>query len=49
LGNSGTVADIDKDQVSQIAAAIYPTHEHRFVAGIGSAQCAAHVGSSEIA
>ncbi len=49
LGNSRTVAHVDEDQVPQIAAAIHPAHEHGFLAGIRSAQRAAHVGSSQIA
>ena len=49
LRNAGAVAHVEKDQVAVVAAAVHPAHQHHVLAGVGGAQCAAHVRSFEIA
>ena len=49
LGDAGAVADVDKNEVAEVAAAVHPSHEDGFLAGVGGAQCAAHVGASQVA
>jgi len=49
LRHAGTVADIHKDEVAQVAAAVHPSHEHGLLAGVGGAQSATAVGALQIA
>jgi hypothetical protein len=49
LHNSGAVANVKKQQIAQIAAARYPTHDDHIAAGILCAQVAAVVRSLQIA
>ena len=46
LGDARAIAHVNEDKIAQIAAAIDPSHEHGFLAGIGGAQRAAHVSTS---
>ena len=43
LGDAAAVAQIEEDNVAEIAAAIDPPHEHNFRAGVGGAQLATHM------
>ena len=49
LGNAAAVTDINKNEVAQVAAAVYPAHEHNFFVCIGGAQCAAGMRPLKIA
>ena len=49
LGHAGAVAQIDEDDLAQVAAAVDPSHEHNFFAGIGEPKSSAHMSSSEVA
>ena len=46
LGDAAAVAQIDEDDVAEIAAAVDPSHEDSFLARVGEAQSPAHVSSS---
>ncbi len=45
LGDAGAVAQINEDDVAEVAAAVDPSHEDGFLAGIGGAERATHVSS----
>ena len=45
LGNAAAVAQIDEDDLAEIAAAVHPSHEDSFFARVGEAQSPAHVSS----
>jgi hypothetical protein len=49
LRNARTVADVNKNKVAKIAAAVHPSHEHSSLAGIGSAKSATAVGALQVA
>ena len=49
LSNSRAIPNVDKNQISQIAPAVHPAHEHSFLFCIRCAQCAAHVSPPQIA
>ena len=49
LGNAGAVAEIDEEKIAVIAAAVDPSHEYCFFAGVRGAESAAHVSASKIA
>ena len=49
LRHARAVADVDEDQVAEVAAAVDPSHEHGFLAGVGSAELSASVRTSKIA
>jgi hypothetical protein len=49
LRDAGAVAYIHKNEIAEVAAAVYPSHQDRFLAGIGGAQRAAHVSTSQVA
>ena len=48
LGGAGAVAEIDEDQVAEIAAAVDPAHEHHLFACIVSTKLSAHVRAPKI-
>ena len=48
LGDAGAVAQIEKDEVAEIAAAVDPAHEDDFGAGVGGAQRAAHMSTLQV-
>ena len=48
LRDAGAVAQIDKDKVAEIAAAVDPSHENDVGAGIGGAEGATHMSAFEI-
>ena len=48
LGDSGAVAQIDENQLAQIAAAMHPAHQHDVFIGVGCAQIAAVVGAFQV-
>jgi len=41
LGDAGAVAEVEKDEVAVIAAAVHPAHQNHLLAGVGGAQFAA--------
>jgi hypothetical protein len=47
LGDAAAVAQIEKDQVAVVAAAVDPAHEDDVLAGVSGAKIAAHVGAFE--
>jgi len=47
LGNAAAIADVEKDEVAVVAAAIDPAHEDDVLAGVGGAKIAAHMGAFE--
>jgi O-acetylhomoserine/O-acetylserine sulfhydrylase-like pyridoxal-dependent enzyme len=49
LGHAGAVAQVDEDDLAEIAAAVDPSHEHNFFARIGEPKSSAHMSSSEVA
>ena len=49
LGDAGAVAQVDEDEVAEIAAAVHPSHENGFFARVGCAQCAAGMSSPQVA
>ena len=49
LGDAGAVAQVDEDDLAEVAAAVDPSHEDGFLAGVGGAERPAHVSSSEVA
>ena len=48
LGDAAAVAQVEEDEVAEIAAAVDPSHENDFGAGIGGAEGAAHMSAFEI-
>jgi hypothetical protein len=46
LRDAGAVAQIDKNELAEIAAAVHPSHQDDFLARIGKAQRPAHMSSS---
>jgi hypothetical protein len=49
LGYAGAVAEIEKDKIAVVAAAVDPAHEDDLLAGVGGAQIAAEMGTFETA
>ena len=49
LGHAGAVAQVDKDDLSQVAPPVDPSHEHNFLSCIGKPQSPAHMSSLEVA
>ena len=49
LRYAGAIAEINEEQVAVVAATVHPSHEDGFLAGVGRAEGAAHVSSSQIA
>ena len=49
LGDAGAVAEVEKDEVAVVAAAVDPAHEDHLFAGVGGAQLAAEMRAFEIA
>ena len=49
LGDAGAVAQVEKDEVAVVAAAVDPAHEDYVLAGVGGAQVAAVVGPFKLA
>ncbi len=49
LRDAGAVAEVDKDNLAEVAAAVDPSHEHNFFASIGEPEGSAHMSSFEIA
>ena len=48
LGDAAAVAQVDEDQVAEVATAIDPAHEHNVRTGIGGAQRSAHVSTFQV-
>ncbi len=48
LGDAAAVAQVEEDQVAEVAAAVDPSHENDFGAGIGGAQRPTHMSAFEI-
>ncbi len=48
LGDAAAVAQIEEDEVAEIAAAVDPSHEYDGGAGIGGAEGSAHMSAFEI-
>ena len=48
LRDAAAVAQIEEDEVAEIAAAVHPSHEHNFRAGVGGAQLATHMSTFQI-
>ena len=46
LSDTATVANIDKDEIAEIAPTVDPAHEHGLLARVRRTQCAAHVCTS---
>ena len=49
LRDAGAVAEVEKDEVAVVAAAVDPAHEDHVLAGVGGAQVAAEMRAFEIA
>ncbi len=49
LRDSGPIAQVEEDQVAEVAALVYPAHEHNVRAGVGGAQLTTHMSTFEIA
>jgi hypothetical protein len=49
LDDAGAVADVEEEQVAEVAAAMHPAHYDGVFAGVGGAQGAAVVGAFQIA
>ena len=49
LADAGAVAQVEKDQVAVVAAAVDPAHQNNLLAGVGGAQFAAEMRPFEIA
>ena len=49
LSDAGAVANINKDQIAEVAPPVHPAHEHGLLARVRWAQSAAHVCTSKIA
>ena len=49
LRDAGAVAQVKKDQVAVVAAAVDPAHENNLLSGVGGAQIAAEMGTFETA
>ncbi len=49
LRHPGAVAQIDKDNLAQVAPPVDPSHEHNFLARIGEPKSPAHMSSPEVA
>ncbi len=49
LGEAGAIAQVNKDKVAEIAAAVDPSHENHGGAGVGGAESAAHMSALQIA
>ncbi len=45
LHDAGAVADVEKEQIAEVAAAVHPAHDDGVLAGVGGAQGAAVVGA----
>src|SRR5208337_2741890 len=48
LRNATAVAQIEEDDVAQIAPLVHPSHEHNFGAGVAGAQLAAHMSTFQV-
>ena len=46
LRHPSAVAQVDENDISEVAPPVYPTHEHSFFSGVGGAQRSAHVRAS---
>jgi hypothetical protein len=49
LCDPGAVAQVDEDDLAQVAAPVDPSHEHNFLASVRETKLSAHVRSFEIA
>jgi hypothetical protein len=49
LHDPGAVAQVDEDDLAQIATAVDPSHEYNFLASVRESELSAHVSSFEIA
>ena len=49
LRDAGAVAQVEKDEVAVVAAAVDPAHQDHLLAGVGGAQIAAKMRPFEIA
>src|SRR5208282_6714132 len=49
LGYAGAVAQVNEDDLAEVAAAVDPSHEHNFLACIGESKLPAHMSSFEVA
>jgi hypothetical protein len=49
LRHASAVAQIDKDNLAEVAAPVDPSREHNFPASIGEPKGSAHMSSFEIA
>ncbi len=48
LGNASAVAQVNEDDLAEVAAAVDPSHEHNLFACIGEPKRSAHMSSFEI-
>ena len=48
LGDAGAVAQVEEDEVAEVAPLVDPAHENNFRAGVGGAQLAAHMSTFQI-
>ena len=49
LCDAGAVAQVEKDEIAVVAAAVDPAHQDDLLAGVGGAQCAAEMRPFEVA
>jgi len=49
LRYAGAVAEVDENNLAQVAPPVDPSHEHNFLARIGEPKSPAHMSSPEVA
>jgi hypothetical protein len=48
LRDPAAVAQVEEDEIAEIAPLVHPSHEHNLGAGVGGAQLAAHVSTLQV-
>ena len=48
LRDPAAVAQVEEDEIAEIAPLVHPSHEHNFGAGVGGAQLAAHMSTFQV-
>src|ERR1019366_5828522 len=48
LCDPAAVAQVEEDEIAEIAPLVHPSHEHNFGAGVGGAQLAAHMSTLQV-
>src|SRR5208337_5684963 len=48
LGDAAAVAQVEKNEIAEIAALVHPSHERNFGTGVGGAQFATHMSTFQV-